>query len=186
MGKIDDNTLVKQVIQGRIESYQKIVERYQARIFYLGLKFFRNFEDAEDFAQEVFLRAYEKLSSFRGMVTFAAWFYRLAFNLAVNRYRLNRRRLLEVTLDERLPDAGPSPEDKLLDRESLEMVEEVLKKIPDTYNIILKMHYFDGLSYPEISLATDIPVNTIKSHVFRAKKLIKKKLARLFYEGVKR
>jgi RNA polymerase sigma-70 factor (ECF subfamily) len=167
---------VRQVLKGDVEAYRLIVERHQARIFYLGLKFLRRPEDAEDFAQEVFLRAYAKLGSFQGAVPFSAWLYRIAFNLAVNRYHLKKRSFLEVHTAELQPDPAFSPEQRVLREELAEWVRKALARIPETYHLLIKMHFFDGLSYPEISKALEMPVNTIKSYIFRAKELIRQML----------
>lgn len=177
----DDNLLVRKIVKGNTYAFQQIVEKHQPKIFYLGLKFFHNPEEAEDFAQDVFLRAYEKLATFRGRVPFGAWLYHIAYNLAVNRYHFNRRRLTELPLEEHgleveTEDREADPEVKLSNDEFRKMVTKILDEIPDIYNIILKMHYFDGLKLAQIAGILDIPLNTVKSHVFRAKKIIKKKM----------
>ena len=171
-----DNELVRRVRAGEVEAYGAIVARHQARMFYLGLKFLRRNEDAEDFAQEVFIRAYEKLSSFQGSVPFAAWLYRIAFNLAVNKYHLKKRQALAVNTVDILPDSSFSPEHHLLAEELAEWVRRSLHKIPEIYHVLIRMHFFEGLSYPEISKALEMPVNTIKSYIFRAKELLRQKL----------
>jgi RNA polymerase sigma-70 factor (ECF subfamily) len=171
-----DNELVRRVLAGDVEAYGAIVARHQARVFYLGLKFLRRTEDAEDFAQEVFIRAYEKLSSFLGNVPFAAWLYRIAFNLAVNKYHLKKRQVQAVSTVDILPDSSFSPEHHLQSAELAEWVRRTLHKIPDIYHQLIRMHFFEGLSYPEISKALEMPVNTIKSYIFRAKELIRQKL----------
>jgi RNA polymerase sigma-70 factor (ECF subfamily) len=170
-----DNLLVRRVLQGEVKAYGTIVARHQARMFYLGLKFLRRNEDAEDFAQEVFIRAYEKLSSFQGTVPFAAWLYRIAFNLAVNKYHLKKRQAQAVNTVDILPDSSFSPEHHLLAEELSEWVRKTLHKIPEIYHVLIRMHFFEGLSYPEISKALEMPVNTIKSYIFRAKELLRQK-----------
>ena len=170
-----DNDLVRRVLRGEVEAYGTLVARHQARVFYLGLKFLRRNEDAEDFAQEVFIRAYEKLSSFQGNVPFAAWLYRIAYNLAVNRYHLKKRQLQAVNTVDILPDTRQSPEHRLVAEELSEWVRKTLHKIPEIYHVLIRMHFFEGLSYPEISKALEMPVNTIKSYIFRAKELIRQK-----------
>jgi len=167
---------VRRVLQGKVEAYGVIVARHQARMFYLGLKFLRRSEDAEDFAQEVFIRAYEKLSSFQGNVPFAAWLYRIAFNLAVNRYHLKKRQAQAVNTVDILPDTRQSPEHRLIAEELSEWVRKSLHKIPEIYHVLIRMHFFEGLSYPEISKSLEMPVNTIKSYIFRAKELIRQRL----------
>ena len=171
-----DNDLVRRVLAGEAEAYGTIVARHQARVFYLGLKFLRRSEDAEDFAQEVFIRAYEKLASFQGGVPFAAWLHRIAFNLAVNKYHLKKRQAQPVSTVDLLPDSSYSPEHRLLSEELAEWVRKTLHKIPEIYHVLIRMHFFEGLSYPEISRALQMPVNTIKSYIFRAKELIRQRL----------
>jgi RNA polymerase sigma-70 factor (ECF subfamily) len=171
-----DNELVKRVLAGEVQAYGELVARHQARVFFLGLKFLRRNEDAEDFAQEVFIRAYEKLSSFQGGVPFAAWLYRIAYNLAVNKYHLKKRQLQAVNTVDILPDSSFSPEHHLLTAELSEWVRKSLQKIPEIYHVLIRMHFFEGLSYPEISKALEMPVNTIKSYIFRAKELIRQRL----------
>jgi len=171
-----DNDLVRRVLAGEAEAYGTIVARHQARVFYLGLKFLRRSEDAEDFAQEVFIRAYEKLASFQGGVPFAAWLHRIAFNLAVNKYHLKKRQAQPVDTVDLLPDSSYSPEHRLLSEELAEWVRKTLHKIPEIYHVLIRMHFFEGLSYPEISRALQMPVNTIKSYIFRAKELIRQRL----------
>jgi RNA polymerase sigma-70 factor (ECF subfamily) len=171
-----DNELVRRVLAGEVEAYGELVARHQARVFYLGLKFLRRNEDAEDFAQEVFIRAYEKLSSFQGNVPFAAWLYRIAFNLAVNKYHLKKRQAQATGTVDILPDSSFSPEHRLVTAELAEWVRRTLHKIPDIYHVLIRMHFFEGLSYPEISRSLEMPVNTIKSYIFRAKELLRQKL----------
>jgi RNA polymerase sigma-70 factor (ECF subfamily) len=175
----DDNVLVSLVTGGDRSAFRTLVERHQARVFYLGVKFLRNLQDAEDFAQEVFLKAFRKLESFHGQVPFGAWLYRLAFNLAVNEYHVSRRKLTEVDTDQ-VPMGGRelSPEEASLRQETRDEVRQALDKLPDAYQLVIRMHFYDGMSYPEISRAAGIPVNTIKSHVFRAKRIIRSQLAR--------
>ena len=177
MAEDKDRVLVGRVLTGDREAYRDIVERHKARIYYLGLKFFHSPEDAEDFAQDVFLKAYDKLSTFRGGSPFSAWLYRLAFNLAVNRYHVVKKRLTTVKLDE-VTDVRAEPERDLIRKEEKETVVKLLRELPDVYNIVLKMHYYDGLTYKDISRSMGIPLNTVKSHVHRAKKILADKWSR--------
>ena len=176
MKKTTDNELVKHVLTGRIDAYREIVARHQARVFYMGLKFFHNRHDAEDYAQEVFLKTFEKLRTFKAEVPFASWLNKIAYNMAVNQYHKRKRAHVEVALPCEPQDTSLSPETRLLRGELREKVRKVLKKIPDIYKPVINLHFFEGLSYPEISRTLSIPVNTIKSHVFRAKQLIRQRL----------
>lgn len=170
----NENVVVTRVLHGDVEAYREIVKNHEGRIFYLGLKFFHNSEDAEDFAQDVFLRAYQRLTTFSGTVPFSAWLYRLAYNLAVNKYRVPKRDIQDDVVINSAESTHLPPEERLIKEEMKMAVEQCLEELPDIYNIVIKMHYYDGLTYPEISEITDIPVNTLKSHIRRAKQLLMK------------
>jgi RNA polymerase sigma-70 factor (ECF subfamily) len=174
--KIPDNALVRQILEGKIDAYREIVSRHQARVFYVGLKFFHNRHDAEDYAQEVFLKVFEKLRTFKGEVPFSSWLNTIAYNMAVNQYHKRRRAHVEVALPIEPEDTALDPETRVLRNELLDKVRRVLRKIPDIYKPVIKLHFFEGLSYPEISRALSIPVNTIKSYVFRTKQLLRSRL----------
>jgi RNA polymerase sigma-70 factor, ECF subfamily len=175
-----DERLIEQVLEGDIDAFRVLVDRHKAKVFFLGLKFFHNNEDAEDFAQDVFLRAYKKLYMYRREVPFGAWLYRLSFNCAINKYKFDKNRLTDieepdlafVTTYEQYSD----PEKRAFYRDLKEKVNRILATLPEAYVIVIRMHFFDRLSYREISEITDIPVNTIKSHILRAKLIIKKAL----------
>ncbi|UCF99191.1 MAG: RNA polymerase sigma factor [Spirochaetaceae bacterium] len=188
MSRISDNELVGRILGGDIDAYREIVARHQARIFYMGLKFFHNRHDAEDFAQEVFLKTFEKLKTFRAEVPFGSWLNKIAYNMAVNQYHKRKRAHVEVAMPCEPRDPSLSPETRVLRSELRERVSKVLKKIPDIYKPVITLHFFEGLSYPEISRALSIPVNTIKSYVFRAKQLLRIRLGTYVYgyleEGV--
>jgi RNA polymerase sigma-70 factor, ECF subfamily len=203
----DDSILVQRVLEGETDIFRVLVEKYQKMVFYLGLKFFHNYVDAEDFAQEVFLKVFKNLDSFKGRIDtdsykngpghnnkaggessegkvfFKGWLYKLAFHLAVNKYHLNKRMFLltrelsDVERDEdMIMDPSESVETRLIKREAAEEINAVCRELPDVYNIVIKMHYYDGLKLKEIQDILDVPLNTVKSYIFRAKGLIKKKL----------
>jgi RNA polymerase sigma-70 factor, ECF subfamily len=176
-----DNDLVEKVLEGDIGAFRIIVDRNKGKIFYLGLKFFHNNEDAEDFAQDVFLKAFKKLYSFRGEVPFGAWLYRLAFNLAVNKYHFDKLRLTDPGEP---PDQEPvlyekysGPEKETMYEELRNKINNALARLPEVYAIVIRMHFYDRLTYSDISEITDIPVNTVKSHILRAKKMIRNALS---------
>jgi RNA polymerase sigma-70 factor (ECF subfamily) len=172
-----DNSLVEKVLDGETEIFRTLIDRHKSRIYYLGLRFFHNNEDAEDFAQDVFLKAFNNLYSFKGEVPFGAWLYKLAFNAAVNKYEFDKLRLTDIAEPvEQIAyehEEYSAPERETMNSELREKINDALALLPDTYKIVIRMHFFDSLTYAEISDITDIPVNTIKSHVSRAKKLIR-------------
>jgi len=172
-----DELIVGQVIAGHKDVFRLLVRRYERQIYGMGLGFFRNAEDASDFVQEVFFKVYRNLSCFEGRSRFSTWLYKIAYNTAVN--GINRRKEYR-SLAERETDIEPSdnntPERVLIRKAAQDAVTASLRELPERYRICIDMFFFYGLSYQEIEVITGFPVNTVKSHVFRAKKLLREKL----------
>jgi RNA polymerase sigma-70 factor (ECF subfamily) len=170
-----DELLVEQTLSGDPSAFAEIVRLYQRRITALGMGFFKNLADTEDFVQEVFIKLYTKLSSFRGEAKFSTWFTRIAYNVAIN--SVNRRKEYGSISDEQIlcyPSRGP--EEEQIRRISGEALREAIKELPAEYAVCVDLYFFHDMPYREIGVITDLPVNTIKSHVFRAKKLLRDKL----------
>jgi RNA polymerase sigma-70 factor (ECF subfamily) len=179
-GDTDDQIIVGQIVSGNKELFGLLVKRHEQAVHSMGLSFFRNRDDAADFTQEVFLKAYRSLSRFEGRSRFSTWLYRIAYNTAVNGIT-RRREYRSLAEDEgALED---DPERELLRRAAGEAVLAAVSELPGKYRICVDMFFFYDRSYQEIEAITGFPVNTIKSHVFRAKKLLREKL-RDIAEGI--
>jgi RNA polymerase sigma-70 factor (ECF subfamily) len=175
----DDQLIVSQIVSGQKDLFRLLVERYERAVYGMGLSFFRNQEDASDFTQEVFLKAYRSLSGFEGRSRFSTWLYKIAYNAAIN--GVNRRReylsLSEKSdLVEDEGDRNDTPERALLRNAARDAVQEAVKDLPERFRVCVDLFFFYDRSYQEIEAITGFPVNTIKSHVFRAKKLLREKL----------
>ncbi|MDR1099291.1 MAG: sigma-70 family RNA polymerase sigma factor [Treponema sp.] len=173
-GSDEDRLIVSRIIAGQKELFRLLVERHERAVYGMGLSFFRNMEDAADFTQEVFLKSYRSLSRFEGRSRFSTWLYKIAYNTAVNGVR-RQKEYRSLAEEETLKDED-TPERKLLRSAAREAVLEALTDLPARYRICVDLFFFYDRSYQEIELITGYPVNTIKSHVFRAKKLLRKKL----------
>ena len=172
-----DELIVDQVIGGQKDLFRLLVRRYERPIYGMGLGFFHNDEDASDFTQEVFLKMYRSLSRFEQRSRFSTWVYKIAYNTAIN--GVNRRKEYQSLAESELeimPGDDDTPERALIRNAAKEAVLESLKELPERYRICIDMFFFYDLTYQEIEVITGFPVNTIKSHVFRAKKLLKEKL----------
>ena len=170
-----DVILVRAAAGGNSAAFSELAVRYQKRIKALGMSFFHNESDADDFVQDVLLKIYTKLSTFRGDSQFSTWLMRIAYNTAVN--SINRRKdYVPLNEDFELVDNDFSPEERQLRATVVEAVRETMKEIPAHFSVCLDLYFFYAMAYNEISIITDLPVNTVKSHIFRAKKLMKQKL----------
>ena len=170
-----DITVVRRVLDGDTEAFRVLVERHQSRVLGMGMRFLRNRESAEDYSQEVFLRVYRSLPTFRGESRFYSWLMRIAYHMAIDANSSVRR---VESLGEIEPvDAGRTPEEQLLYLRTREAVQHAMKELPSYHAVCIELYFFFDLKYEEISAMTGFPVNTIKSHVRRAKIRLRETLA---------
>jgi RNA polymerase sigma-70 factor (ECF subfamily) len=136
--------------------------------------------DAEEVSQEVFLRLYRKIRQFTGQAGFGTWLYRIAYNLAIDWRRRARFRLPHVSVEEIRGLASSSdPLEDVLTKETKDLVALAMEDLPDLYRTTLYMHYWLERPVEEIAELMGIPEGTVKSQLFRARKLLKDKLGRI-------
>lgn len=173
-----DKILVTATCDGDTQSFAKLVGFYRRKVHALGFSFFHNETDTEDFVQEVFIKVYTSLKTFRGESLFSTWLMRIAYNLAVNSVK-RRKEYVPLNDEIEILDTDFGPEDSQLRKLTAESVREAINELPERYGLCLDMYFFYDMPYNEISEVTELPVNTIKSHIFRAKKILRDKLAEI-------
>ena len=176
-----DNSLIKTALEGDEKSFARLISYYKKRIFALGMSFFKNQTDSEDFVQDVFIKIYTNLKNFQGKSSFSTWLTSIAYNTAVNA-KNRRKEFLPLSNEESILDKDYSPEKKEIRRITAAAVNEAVRELPENYAICIELYFYYDNSHAEISKITGIPVNTIKSHIFRAKKILKEKLEEFYYE----
>jgi RNA polymerase sigma-70 factor (ECF subfamily) len=171
-----DELIVSQIVSGQKDLFRLLVRRYERHVYGMGIGFFRNPEDASDFTQELFIKVYRSLSRYEGRSQFSTWLYKIAYNTAVN--GINRRKEYHSLAEEPVNATieADTPERQLIRKAARAAVLASLEELPERYRICIDLFFFYGRSYREIEAVTGFPVNTIKSHVFRAKKLLREKL----------
>lgn len=163
-----DEEIIERVLDGDVEAFSALVRRYQRRIVRLGYGFFRNQDEAEDFAQDVLTKAYVGLSGFKGKSSFSTWLTRIAYNAGINARRKAGR--YEPLESEPVDSRSLTPEELHIRAETAAALRKAMAGLPERYAICLDLYFGEGMKYEDISEATGFPVNTIKSHVFRAKR----------------
>lgn len=152
--------------------FRQLVERHQASVLRLVSSILGPFRDidAEDVAQEVFLRAHDKLGQFRGDAKFSTWLYRIAYSVALNRRKLARIRMPHVAIDV-LANAATqdSPHDAAIATERAARVAAAIELLPDLYRTVIYLHYWQESSVDEIAALIGAPPNTVKSYLFRGR-----------------
>jgi RNA polymerase sigma-70 factor (ECF subfamily) len=162
-------------------AFAELVRRYRGPVFRLAVSILGQefVPEAEDVAQDVMVRVHHALRSFRGESKVGSWIYRIAFNHALNVKA--RARFRSPHVSDQLLAATPSPArgpyDQLLDERSQRTVLACVGELPEVYQSALRLHYWLGASMSEIAMLLDVPENTVKSYLHRARKLLHAKLA---------
>jgi RNA polymerase sigma-70 factor (ECF subfamily) len=153
------------------------MEKYQGMVFSQCLKFFRSQEEAEDLSQEIFLKAFESLSTFKGESQFSTWLYKLAQNLILSK---NRKKSIKVesVADYSKIDTADNIDSNHVETESLRKeytlkMQKLLSMLPANYKQPIILYYFENMSYREIADRLNLKINTLKSHILRGKEILK-------------
>ena len=168
----EDQEVVSRYLAGHMAAFDELMTRHERAVFRLCFRFVKNREDAMDLTQEVFIKAFEKLTAFRGDARFKTWLYRVAVNHCLNHVKKNSREFVEV--DESIGSVKPSFHNKLLEKERRAIVRKLMVKLPPKQKAILELRMNDNLSYEEIAGILGRSVSTIKSSVFFALTKLKK------------
>lgn len=159
----------------------ELFEQTRNMVFGLGMRLFRNPEEAADFSQDVYLRVMDKIDSFRGDSKPSTWVYSVAMHLGLNRLR-RMKRIQFLPEDAEEPITEETPESLLteaLDRqETEERVQQELMNLPDSYRVPLLLLYYDRMSYREMSEKLGLPEGTLKSLVYRGKRILRDRLVK--------
>lgn len=191
----EDVSLVDRCRRGDLRAFEALVAKYQDRVYNLILRMVSRAADAEELAQETFLKALEKIGQFRGNSGFYTWLFRIAANLAISHRRRGQRirfRPLEG------PENGdghadamtaamsaartPSPESSAISSETSQRVAEALEELDDEFRLVVVLRDIEDMDYSEIAEVLDAPVGTVKSRLHRARLMLKDKLADLMKE----
>ncbi len=178
---MDEKELIRRSQEGDGEAFGQLIERYKSKVFNLAYGMIGDRSEADDLAQEVFIKAYYALPKFQFRSEFGTWLYRIAINHVRDYLRKNRHRLDEVSiheLGETLPAAADSSleERQLADRRRL-LVQTALRRLPDKYQAILVLRDMQGMPYDEIARILGISPGTVDSRLHRARKKLREKLA---------
>lgn len=187
-----DEDLVLRVQRGDKSAFDFLVIKYQHRIIQLVNRYIKDPSEAQDVAQEAFIKAYRALADFRGEAAFYTWLYRIAINTAKN-YLLSRLRRssnyqVDIQEAEALENAPQlqgleTPERELLNQEIIDAINAVIEELPEEMRTAIILREFEGMSYEEIAEAMDCPVGTVRSRLFRAREAIDNKLTPLLENG---
>jgi RNA polymerase sigma-70 factor (ECF subfamily) len=175
---LQDECAVRLVLEGHVEAYSIIVDKYKNMIYDLCYKYTYDYIEAQDLSQDIFLKVYRKLDSFNSASSFSTWLYRVGINTCIDWARKNNkiRKLTSPDGDEcfeYMPSQGQAPEDAAVDRERRALVRNAIMHLPEKYRTAVILYNFRDLSCSEISDILGLPVKTVETRLYRARKILK-------------
>jgi RNA polymerase sigma-70 factor, ECF subfamily len=173
----DDAFLVAASKRGDQDAFAQLVQRYQRRIFNLIFRMLQQYDEATEITQETFLAAWQGLPSFRGDARFPTWLYRIAYNCSLKQLEQRKRdQALQAAIqaEQLLQSDNADAELEAHDRQT--MVQEQISNLPAKYRIVLILRHLQEMTYEEMAETLTMPIGTIKTHLFRARNLLKERL----------
>lgn len=177
----DDTELVIASQSGDQDAFALLVQRHQRRVFNLVFRMLQNYEEANEVTQETFLAAWQGLPAFRGAARFSTWLYRIAYNCSLKQLeqRKRDRALQDAMQAEHILEQVDSEERAhavLEAHDYQEVVREHLSMLPAKYRVVLVLRHLQDMTYEEMAEILTMPIGTIKTHLFRARNLLKERL----------
>lgn len=161
-----DATLVQATIDGNSDAFGLLIEKYEKPIYNIAYRITGSRDDAMDATQTAFTNAFANLERFDDRHRFFSWLYRIAVNASLDLVKDRR----ETDLPPQTPDPARGPEDRLQARETGERVQEALGLLSDEHRTVIILRHYLGLSYAEIARTTDVPVKTVRSRLYEARR----------------
>ena len=180
---LEDFKLIDQAVkEGDEQAYAMLMERYKRPVYHMVLKMVRNVDDAEDLTIEAFAKSFKNLHKFKKDFTFSTWLFRIATNNTIDFIR--KKRLDTMSLDTSytddngeavgmdVEDHNLNPQEVAIKSQKIELIQMFVTKLPAKYQRLVRLRYFDELSYDEIAQELDAPLGTVKAQLHRARELM--------------
>ncbi|MCB0374588.1 MAG: sigma-70 family RNA polymerase sigma factor [Sinomicrobium sp.] len=168
-----DAYYIRQVLEGNVNAYACLVEKYKGMVFTLAVRILKDRETAEEVAQDVFVKSYQSLSGFKGNSKFATWLYSITYNASMDVLKRNKKFTASEAV-ERLSDTRTTPEENALERlmtnDRNEAVNAAVAALPEEDRTIIWLYYFDELSLREIAKVVNLSVANVKIKLYRSRK----------------
>lgn len=175
MNEKTDNDLVNEILEGKTENFKELILRYQKPVFNLVIKMVRNYDEAKDITQNIFIKAYYNLSTYNFNHKFFSWLYRIGVNESLN--FINNRKQYDEFYEENFK-SDKSPAEILEKNEESVKIQNAIEMLKEEYRTLIILKHFQELSYEEIAEVVNIPVNKVKSRLFTARNLLKEIIIR--------
>lgn len=170
----DEARLIAEARGGRGDAFGTLVERYDRAVYHLCLRTLRDPDDARDATQEAFFKAFRALRTFKPGARFSTWIFSIAYHACCDRLSRRKRFSGEEPVDRADPTPGPEATTERADE--ARSLRAAIDGLPEKYRVAITLYHLQGKQYEEIARVLDLPMGTVKTHLFRAKDLLRKAL----------
>lgn len=181
----EDDKLVAAAVEGDENAYAELVDKYKRALYFHIAKMIRDKEQIEDLVQESFMKAFGNLKSYNTEYAFSTWLYRIATNHSID--YLRKRKLQTLSIDEpqqtrdgelemQLPDESYITDRDIIRKQRQNIIHNAIDDLPEKYREVIQMRHMEEKSYQEIADLLDLPLGTVKAHIFRAREMLYKTL----------
>ena len=166
-----DDELIALALSGRGDAFGTLVERYERAVYHLAYRTLREIEEAKDAAQEAWIKSYRALASFRPGAKFATWIFTICYRVCCDRLAKRKRYSGEEPPD--FADPTDGPERAFENAEEAARLRAAIEALPEKYRVVITLFHLQGKQYEEIAAVLGLPLGTVKTHLFRAKDLLR-------------
>ena len=177
-----DFLLIEAAKNGDEKAYAELMQRYKKPVYHMILKMVRNVDDADDLTIEAFAKAFKNLKKFNPEFTFSTWLFRIATNNCIDFIRKKKIDTMSIhttfkddsgdNVDIDIKDGNLNPQEVAIKAEKIDIIQTIVTKLPAKYQILVKLRYFQELSYEEIATEINAPLGTVKAQLHRARELL--------------
>jgi RNA polymerase sigma-70 factor (ECF subfamily) len=183
--RAEDAVLIRGALAGKQSAYRGIMAKYHDNIATLLHRMIRNNDEVEDLTQEAFIKAFASLANYSNEYAFSTWLYKIATNNCIDHIR--KRKLPTFSIDKpiesrdgdfgyEIPDSSYEPDRSIINRQRTQMLEEAIASLPLKYRTVIMMRHSEEMDYQDIAKALNVPIGTVKAHIFRAREMLNKAL----------
>lgn len=180
---MEEAILIRKSQQGDMDAFEQLILLYEKKVYTIAYKYMGNHEDASDIAQEALIKTYQSIGSFRGESSFSTWIGRITANKCLDELRKRKRiqvtslseemKLEEGAVQRELPAEDFTPEEHVVQQETVQYVQTMLNRLKDEYRVVLILRELEGRSYEEIAELLSCSLGTVKSRISRARNYLK-------------
>ncbi len=185
ISKIEDIALIDEALAGSQAAFEKLMNKYYQHIYNLIYKMIFKKEDVEDLTQEAFIKAFNSLENFDRQFAFSTWLYKIATNNSID--YLRKKKLSTFSIDKEIasedsdfkfeiPDTEYVPDNKIIEEERKKIIDAAIESLPDKYKKVIVLRHKNEMEYEEIAEKLELPLGTVKAHIFRGRELLNKYL----------